>query len=232
MATFLIFGFCLFCLFVTQKWLMVQISKLIHRLGGSRNSLIVVWSIIFLPGTVIHELSHFLFAILTGAKTGKIEIFPRFLEEDWEDEEGGGNVTLGYVQTQRLNPIQGLFVGLAPFILGMAMLVWISTQIQVSYLSASYYLLVFQGYLFFTISNSFFPSSSDLKHVYPVAITLIIVLAALWFFGINFLVTPSADFFDLLNTISLTLMFSAILNLFITATLFFLNKLFRKSKSR
>lgn len=225
MATFLIFGFCLFCLFVTQKWLMVQISKLIHKLGGSRNSLIVVWSIIFLPGTVIHELSHFLFAILTGARTGKIEIFPRFLEEDWEDEESGGNVTLGYVQTQRLNPIQGLFVGLAPFIVGIAMLVWISSQIQLSYLSASYFLLAFQGYLFFTISNSFFPSSSDLKHVYPVVITLIIILAALWFFGVKFLVTPSAAFYDLLTTMSLTLMFSALVNLAIVIMLFLANKI-------
>ncbi len=225
MTTFLIFGFCLFCLFVTQKWLMIQISKLIHKLGGNRNSLIVVWSIIFLPGTVIHELSHFLFAILTGARTGKIEIFPRFLEEDWEDEESGGSVTLGYVQTQRLNPIQGLFVGLAPFIIGMALLVWISSQIQLSYLGASYYLLAFQGYLFFTISNSFFPSGSDLKHVYPVVITLIIVLAALWFFGINFLVTPSAAFFNLLSTMSLTLMFSALVNLAIVILLFLANKI-------
>lgn len=229
MATFLIFGFCLF---VTQKWLMIQISKLIHKLGGSRNSLIIVWSIIFLPGTVIHELSHFFFAILTGARTGKIEIFPRFLEEDREDEESRGKVTLGYVQTQRLNPLQGIFVGLAPFIVGMALLVWISSQIQVNYLSTSYYLLAFQGYLFFTISNSFFPSSSDLKHVYPVVISLIIVLAALWFFGINFLVTPSAAFYDLLNTMGLTLMFSSILNLSITTTLFFLNRLSRKTKSR
>ncbi len=216
-------------LFFTQKKLISVFGRLIHRFGGSRNSLIIFWSIIFLPGTVIHELSHFFFAILTGARTGKIEIFPRILEEDFENEEEGG-VTLGFVQTQKLNPLQGVFVGLAPFIVGLGLLVWISTSIQSSYLSSSYYLLFFQGYLFFTISNSFFPSGSDLKHVIPVTVFITVLALMLWYLGIQFLITPSPEFFISLNTISFTLAISFILNLFIILLISILNKTLSKSR--
>ncbi len=223
MQNFLLVIFCLILLYLSQKKLVSIFGRLIHRFGGSRNSLIIFWSIIFLPGTVIHELSHFLFAILTGARTGKIEIFPRILEEDFESEEKGG-VTLGFVQTQKLNPIQGVFVGLAPFFVGLALLIWISSSIQSSYLSTSYYLLIFQGYLFFTISNSFFPSGSDLKHVIPATMILAILAFILWYLGVQFFWKPSTQFYDVLNTITLTIASSAVLNLIIIILISILNK--------
>ena len=214
----------IFLLYLSERQLISQFSRLIHRFGGGRNSLIIFWSLIFLPGTIIHELSHFLFAILTGARTGKIEIFPRLLEEDWENEESGSGVTLGYVQTQKLNPIQGLFIGLAPFVIGLVLLVWLSSSIQSSYLSSSYYLLLFQGYLFFTISNSFFPSKSDIKHTLPMIFVFSLIIFGLWFFGISFLTKPATSFFTLLNTINITLALSIVINLSITLVIFAIKK--------
>lgn len=207
-------------LYFSQKILLRQFVRLVNRFGGSRKALIVLWSIVFLPGTVIHELSHFLFAILVGARTGKIEVFPEFLEDD----DGEGGVALGYVQTQKLNPVQGVLVGLAPFIVGVALLVWISTAIQSSYLTASVSSLVLQGYLFFTISNSFFPSRSDLNHAIPAGITIVIIAVILWLVGVQFSYTPSQQVLSLMQTVFITLLISTGLNSLISIPLFLLRR--------
>ena len=104
-------------LLLTKKEMTTDLGRLVHRLGGSQHTAIIIWSLIFLPGTVIHEISHFLLAAFTGARTGKIEIFPEYLETDADDSKST-SIALGSVQTQKLNPLQGFLVGIAPFLSG------------------------------------------------------------------------------------------------------------------
>ncbi|HCQ31412.1 TPA: hypothetical protein DIU27_03470 [Candidatus Collierbacteria bacterium] len=217
----------LLLLFFSKRWLTVEISHLVHRFGGGHQSLIVIWSVIFLPGTVIHEMSHFFFAIITGARTGKIEIFPEYLEDDWEDEEKGRSVALGYVQTQKLNPIQGLFVGTAPFIVGMFLLVWLASLLQTSYASGQIIFLCLQGYLFFTVANSFFPSWSDIRQTLPMVIIFLITGFLTWMLGVQVFVNPSSQIISMTDTVSTTLLISTAINLFIATTLTLANKAFR-----
>lgn len=219
--------FYLLILFFSQKFLLKQFSLLVHKTGGSHKMLIFLWSFIFFVGTVVHEMSHFFFAILVGARTGKIELLPRFLEENPESEEHGGVVTLGYVQTQKLNFFQGFFVGLAPFFVGLPLLVWLASNISVSYYSGSYSTLVFQIYLFFTISNSFFPSRTDVGHTWVFVLVFLVGLLLLWLLGLNFVVTPSPYFYKTLNIISYTLLFSFVCNLFIIFCLYLVRSVFK-----
>ena len=215
----------LFFLFLSKGWLTWQMSRLVHRLGGGHRGLIIIWSLIFLPGTVIHELSHFFFAILTGARTGKIEILPQFLEEDWEDESRGRSVALGYVQTQKLNPVQGFLVGTAPFIVGLILLVWLSSLLRQSYLSQNIYLFLLQGYLFFTLSNSFFPSWSDIRQTLPLVIITAVSLLVLWILGVQIIFGPPAQIISLANTLTTTISISIALNLVLTLLIFLTNKI-------
>lgn len=212
-------------LFLSKKWLTIEIGRLIRRLGGGRHALIVIWSIIFLPGTVIHELSHFFFAILTGARTGKIEIMPEYLEDEWEDEGKGRSVALGYVQTQRLNPIQGFFVGTAPFIVGTVLLVWLASIIRTSLDSGQTIYLVLQGYLFFTIANSFFPSWSDIKQTLPMVIIALVAVILAWILGFQIFIGPDSRIIYLSSTITTTLIISTTINLILCITLFFANQI-------
>ncbi len=213
-------------LFFSKRWLTTEISRLIRRLGGDHKAIIVVWSIIFLPGTIIHELSHFFFAILTGARTGKIEIFPEFLEDDWEEESAGKNVTLGYVQTQRLNPLQGFLVGTAPFVVGLALMIWLAQLIQSSYNLGQYLPVFLLGYLFFTITNSFFPSWSDIKQTIPLIIIAGVFVLIFWILGVQFLFAPRPGFISLMDTVSATVLISVIVNLLFIVAFFILNKSF------
>jgi len=214
----------LFLIFFSKKWLTVEISRLIHRFGGGRQNLIVIWSLIFLPGTVIHEMSHFFFAIITGARTGKIEIFPELLEDDWEDEERGQTVALGYVQTQKLNPIQGFFIGTAPFVIGLILLIWLASLLQTSYGSGQWTWVFLQGYLFFTVANSFFPSWSDIRQTLPLVIIVSVAGLLAWILGFQILLSPSSKIIALADTISTTFLISVVINLFLSSTLFLTNR--------
>lgn len=214
----------LLLLLLSKKWLTVEVGRLIHRFGGGRHTIIVVWSVIFLPGTVIHELSHFFFAILTGARTGKIEILPEYLEDEWEGESNGKSVALGYVQTQKLNPIQGFFVGTSPFIIGLILLIWLASLLQISYISGQTFNLCLQGYLFFTIANSFFPSWSDIRQTLPLVIIMLVSGLFVWILGIQIFIGPSSKIVSLSDTISTTFFISVSINLLLSGILFITNK--------
>ncbi|OGD83028.1 hypothetical protein A2572_01045 [Candidatus Collierbacteria bacterium RIFOXYD1_FULL_40_9] len=207
-------------LYYSGRVLLFQLTHLIHRVGGDRRFLIIIWSLIFLPGTIIHELSHFFMAILVGARTGKIEVFPEFL--DTENPDGG--VALGSVQTPKLNIIQGVLVGLAPALTGLGLLVWLGSLILQSYNLATYQNLAFQIYLFFTVSNSFFPSRTDLNHAIPAAITAAVCIAIAWLVGVQFSLSISDGVASVSKVILVTILLGTTLNLFISFIFFILRK--------
>ena len=212
----------LILLYFSKNLLVGQFTRLIHRLGGGQHGAIITWSIFFLPGTIIHEISHFLIAALTGARTGKIEIFPEYLEE--KNKEKGG-VALGYVETQTLNPIQGFLVGIAPFVSGAIILVYLASLIQLSFQDKNYQLLALELYLFFTVANSFFPSWSDIKQTLPLIVISLIVVVLAWYFGFQLLISPSSEIWILIETLTNTIVISVILNVFVFGLIFTINKI-------
>ncbi|MFZ3068970.1 MAG: hypothetical protein WA052_01505 [Microgenomates group bacterium] len=214
-------------LLLTKKKMTIDLSRLVHRFGGSQHSAIIVWSIIFLPGTIVHEISHFLFAALTGARTGKVEIFPEYLEEEL-DEKKNTRVTLGSVRTQKLNPLQGFLVGIAPFISGMALLIWLASLLQTSYYAGNTWILVLEGYLFFTIANSFFPSWTDIKQTLPFVVISLVVALLAWYFGFQIFLDSSSYVWTVLDALWKAVLISIFFNLAIVGILFFLRKLFEK----
>lgn len=212
-------------LYLTNSQMTRELSRLVHRLGGSQNILVWVWSLVFLPGTVIHELSHFLAATATGTKTGKIEILPEYLE----DSIGGNrHVALGYVQVASMNPIQGFIVGIAPLITGILLLVWLAPMIIAHYYGGDTLLFALKTYLFFTVANSLFPSWSDIKQTIPLIIITVIFLAIAWLLDFSFFVGSAPRFQNILISISQALIFSALLNLVIIGMFFLINRKIRR----
>ena len=52
-----------------------------------------IFSMMFLPGVFLHELSHYLMAKILSVRTGKFSIFPQSLPD--------GRLQLGYVETAK-----------------------------------------------------------------------------------------------------------------------------------
>lgn len=214
----------LLALLLTKKKMTADLNHLIHRFGGSQHSSIIIWSIIFLPGTIVHEVSHFLIAALTGAHTGKIEIFPEYLESD----ERSTHVAFGSVQTQKLNPIQGFLVGIAPFISGMALLIWLASLLQISFTDRNIWLLILEGYFFFTIANSFLPSWTDIKQTLPFVIVFLLIALLAWYFGFQIFLNSNSYIWTIIDPLWKAIGLSALLNLAIIGIIFILLKITKR----
>lgn len=218
----------LILLLLTKKKMTTNLGRLVHHLGGSQHTAIVIWSIIFLPGTLVHEISHFLFAALTGARTGKIDIFPEYLENKSQDE-GTVRVALGSVQTQKLNPIQGFLVGFAPFITGIALLIWLASLLQTSFSAENYALFLLEGYFFFTIANSFFPSWPDIKQTIPLIIIFLLISLLVWYFGFQVTLSSNSYVWTILDSLWKAVSISILLNLAIIGILYLLHRLTKRT---
>lgn len=214
-----LFFLSLLLLYLSQRFLTKHFSFLVHHLGGTKKNIIVLWSLIFLPGTILHELSHFFMAMIVGARTGKVEVLPEFLSA--EDD----SVALGSVQTQKLNILQGVLVGLAPLLTGLITLFLLSQQIYASYNLGNYSSLALFAFLFFVVANSFFPSKSDLTHAIPAAITLIVLAVLLLLSGVSISFGSNHVLDNLLLPLLNSLWFALALNLFIGLLIFSLRKI-------
>jgi hypothetical protein len=97
---------------------LVYLQRLLHRelqavlliLTRSPQLTIGLFSLMFLPGVLLHELSHFLMAKVLGVGTGGFSIFPQATPD--------GRLQLGYVETARTDLARDALVGAAPLVTG------------------------------------------------------------------------------------------------------------------
>ncbi len=155
---------------------------------------ILLFSLVFLPGVFLHELSHYLAAKLLRVRTGRFSILPR--------DKGDGTLQLGFVEISATDPIRESLIGAAPLLAGS---VFVSVA-GISYLKldAIWAALVQQGlgegiselfvlfkqpdvwlwlYLALAVSSTMFPSSSDRRLMTKLLIGLVLLLAVVVLFG-------------------------------------------------
>ncbi len=97
---------------------LVYLQRLLHRevqavlLILTRNPPLTVglFSMLFFPGVLLHELSHFLMARLLGVRTGGFSLFPRATSD--------GRIILGYVETAHADVVRDSLIGAAPIVAG------------------------------------------------------------------------------------------------------------------
>lgn len=162
-----------FALFLLSRKLINKISRLFYILTRNKRLTVYLFAILFLPGTVVHELSHFLSATVLFVRTGKITLWPEI------DEKG---VKLGSVEIAKTDPIRRFIIGVAPFIFGtlilLAILVYISSGFGENSL-----VVALAVYLIFTIGNTMFSSKKDLEETWKLVILILIVFVILQLLG-------------------------------------------------
>lgn len=98
-------------LFLLQRTLHKEFQGLLLNLTRRMDVSIIVFSILFLPGVFLHELSHFLTAKLLRVKTGKLSLIPQYQES--------GRLRLGYIETEKVDFFRDALIGLAPLVIGI-----------------------------------------------------------------------------------------------------------------
>lgn len=191
--TLLAFSLSVVVLYLVQRWITRHVQGIGMLLFDRPAAGMALLWLVVLPGTVLHEFSHWVMAKLLGLKTGRFRIWPEFK---------GKEVVLGSVEIQKSNVLADSLVGLAPFLGGTLVL------LAIGYLAFDVHAMALAWqdgawgrllglvramlevpdawlwlYLLFAVSNAMMPSPTDRTSWRPLLIYLGLVTAVLLLVG-------------------------------------------------
>ena len=191
-----------------RKRLVYELSGLSLLMFGHTKPGLLLYTVIMLPGTILHELSHWLMAELLRVPTGAITIFP-------DDELGRESESrLGSVATAASDPFRGFLIGIAPMLTGLGVLVALAMLLRDGWQAGwhpGWLILLVYGLI--VVGNSMLISSADRRTWPAVGIMLGLVAFVLYAAQIQIMIAPSSRFVGLLTTLNLVLGVTAGLNL-------------------
>lgn len=152
MLYFILFIFELILLFFLSKKLINSLAQLIFKFTRSHRVVVHTLAILFLPGTIIHELAHLLFAGVMLVPVGELSVIPE-IEDD--------SVKLGSVQIAKTDPFRRMIIGVAPALLGMILI--FSTFFFIKIGISPWWQVALAFYLLFEIGNTMFSSKKDIE---------------------------------------------------------------------
>jgi len=148
----------------------------------------VIFAVLFLPGVLLHEGSHFLIARLLGVRTGRISLLPQHL--------GNGRLRLGYVETASVDLLRDALIGAAPLLAGGVFIAY-SAAVRLhlpaiweggmpadprawsaslaALLTTPDFWLWF--YITFVVSSTMLPSPSDRRAWLPLLLVMLVLVA-------------------------------------------------------
>ena len=174
-------------LLLLQRSLHREIQAVLLILTRRADVSMGLFSILFFPGILLHEGSHYLMARLLGVRTGRFSLLPRPLPN--------GRMQLGFVETASTDWLRDALIGAAPLITGGLCVAFLGIyKLDLPYLweqvRAGTIQSIFQGfstiysqpdfwlwfYLIFTISSTMLPSASDRRAWLPLILVAGVLL--------------------------------------------------------
>jgi hypothetical protein len=188
------FIFMLVPLILLQRLLHREIQAVLLILTRDPNITMGIFSIIFLPGVFLHELSHFLMAKILGVPTGRFSLIPQSLPD--------GRLQMGYVETARSDIVRDSLIGAAPLIVGTLFVAYVAIeQFEMRFLwdvlRNEQFNLFWMGmralpnvrdfylwfFLVFAVSSTMMPSESDRHAWLELLISIGVLFAITLLFG-------------------------------------------------
>jgi len=151
---------------------------------------LIIITLILLPGTIVHELSHFIAALLLLLPVRSISVLPVF-----EDRE----IKLGEVRFERRDFFRAGLVGVAPLFLGILFLLSVF-YFQLFPGDGIFYNL-FIAYVIFSVSSNMFSSRHDLKDVIYLIPVMVLIFLTFYLFDIKLDMTLLNDILNKVNHI-------------------------------
>ncbi len=152
----------------------MQTSIILHRITHNKTAAIFLFSFLFLPGTFVHELAHFLMAKLLFVPTGSFSLKP---------ELTGNDLRLGRVMIAKTDIIRRFLIGSAPFLAGTAIILLATFLLQQENTWNNPYFLVFVILIIFQIGNTMFSSKKDMESIVPLLILVTILTIVVYITG-------------------------------------------------
>lgn len=153
---------------------MNEVFYFLMRIFKNYHLALAIITLILLPGTLVHELSHFIMALVLLLPVKSMSLFPVFEANE---------IKLGEVRFEKRDALRSGIVGIAPFVVGILML------------TAIFYFRIFPGqdlilnflmaYLIFSISSNMFSSRQDLKDAIFIIPLIVVGMAIFYLFDIK-----------------------------------------------
>ena len=173
-----------------QQWLHRHIQGLALAMTGNAGCGLRFLFYMLLPGIVLHEASHYVFARLLFVRTGGVNV--------GIGERRTKKVSLGSVDIARVDPVRESLIGVAPFIVGITA-IWLLTgwgigmwpdalvpweQVVERFAArTSDWTIWLDLYLIFAVSTAMIPSESDREPWGPVVSIIGLGVAILFIMG-------------------------------------------------
>ncbi len=176
----------LLALVLLNRWITAHVQGVGLLLTNNPSVAIWLYFFLFLPGIFLHELSHYVMALVLRVNVGNFSMGPR---------KKGKDLVLGSVQVSGVGPLRHSLVGIAPLLFGSLAVLIIGRFLHfdalggemvrgnltavLDILSASiaapdFWLWL---YLLFAIANAMMPSASDRVYWLPVILFFGAVIA-------------------------------------------------------
>ncbi|CAN5230672.1 hypothetical protein BH09PAT2_BH09PAT2_10050 [soil metagenome] len=171
---FVIFCLLFILLYIVSRQSIQQLFFVFHSIF--RNDFIATSfiALIFLPGTVIHELSHFFMAIFLFLPVHKLSLLP---------QRRGDGLILGYVVYEKRDIVRGIIVGIAPIIVGLLFFWWLYS---IHFFAKDIWQIqALKVYGMFVLSSTMFSSKQDLVDIAYVIPIILVIATIVYIFHIN-----------------------------------------------
>ena len=182
---------------------LIALQRVLHReiqaalyiaSGGNAKLTMAIFSILFFPGVILHEFSHFVLAKLLGVRTRGFSVIPKMMPQ--------GYLRMGYVEVAETDIVRDALIGAAPLILGNLAVAYIAIyrlyliplwdvlrngQMSLFWMGVTLLPTVpdfaLWFYLTFAISSTMLPSRSDRNAWLPLGLSVTVLFGLALFAG-------------------------------------------------
>jgi len=174
-------------------------------------------SFLFLPGIIIHELSHMLIAVILFVPVGDMEFTPK---------KSDNGLKLGSVEIAKTDPIRRSIIGFAPVFVGLIIIlgiVYLFTSNILFFKDKEVYIFAVAVagfiYLLFAVSNTMFSSRADMEGTIEILIALLIIFILVYAVGfrwqLSFEKILTKELFEVIRKSTIFLLVPIVIDLFI-----------------
>lgn len=171
-----LFIFELFLLYFLSHNVSVLFSRFLYRLTRNKKLTVNLLALLFLPGTILHEIAHWMTAKALFVPVGKISLYPKLTS---------GGVILGSVSMNKTDPLRRLLIGTAPVFFGVGIIVGALYFASKNNLLNNYWSILLLAYIVFEIGNTMFSSKKDMEGTIGLLLVVIFLGGICYLLGLR-----------------------------------------------
>jgi hypothetical protein len=184
---------CFLPFILVQRWLHREVQGIFLLITRRPAVALGLFSLLFFPGVLLHEVSHFVAAKLLRVRTGRFSVMPKVLPD--------GKLRMGYVETAPSDTLRDALIGAAPLVTASLIIAYLGAyRLGLSPLATMWrsgignvsqrwlalprlpdFWLWF--YIAFSISSTMLPSASDRRAWLPIVTGVLILVVLALIFG-------------------------------------------------